>query len=329
MAKRKTANQQAFARQRKRIMAALRREEKKGYNVEPLRQALRAQFDNAPSRITKKTIQSLKNITPSSIRSLTSKVVQDYTPPTVAEEPYIEDYGLPSESTRTYETQSVEQKPIEHPDPTWSYGDEGNLYQNEQYARQLMNAIHDTRKSEPEEKVETDAVEYMQSGSEFILFDKNGEAIDKIYLKDGEYVSARDGDIYGTYNDLNKMLLSDMKPRENDWADLSDYAIDLIYSQTEALNHNTNGIFHQMFDAVRSRIGDSLFFQSLTSTNGYHSAFEHFQKMIHTGASYPQEFTRFGVAVINSLPVTQQERQALEEAFAQIIEAEYGAEIYE
>lgn len=330
MAKRKTANQQAFARQRKRIMAALRREEKKGYNVEPLRQAIRAQFDNAPSRITKKMIQDLKNITPSSIRSLASQVVQDYTLPTVTEVPYIEDYGLPSTPTN-YETKPIETHDIVHPEAPFSGEESYNKYVNDRYAKSLMDAIHNVHKPIEEEtnKEIEGATDYLQSGNEYIIYDKDGNAIDKVVFNNGEYVSTETGTIYGTRGEFEDDVLNRLNEVSSGWADLSDYAIELLYDQTSAINSNTNGVFHQMFDAVRARVGDKAFYDSLTSTNGYRSAFETFSKMAAIGASYPQEFTRFGISVLNALPVTPQERADLEEAFANIIEAEYGAEIHE
>lgn len=308
----------------KRIKAALRREEKKGFDVS----AIRVQLEQTPSRITKKYLETLKEITPAEIRKRSTIVENqsDYSAP--YPEYYEEDYNDYTPTTSTHETTPLQPKEIVHPVPEFGDVEEGNLYQNEHYARQLMNAIHNINRQE-NVPAEPEAKEYSQSGNEYILYDSEGQAVDKIILDNGRYISSETGEIYETRQEFQEKVLNNLSEVQSQWADLTDYAIELLYTQTEAVNANTNGIFHQMFDAVRERVGDKAFYDAITSTNGYRSPFEVFSKAVATGASYPQEFTRFGVAVLNSLPITQEERTELEGAFAAIIEAEYGTEVYD
>lgn len=323
MARRKTANQQAYTRQMKRIKAALRREEKKGFDVS----AIRAQLEQAPTRITKKYLETLKEITPAEIRKR-STIVENQSDYSTPYPEYYEDYDVNTPTTSTYETTPLQPRELEHPQAEFGEEEEGNLYQNERYARQLMNAIHNINRPDDSAN-DNKPVEYLQSGNEFILYDKSGDAVDKISLVNGQYISSETGTIYNTHAEFEQNVLNTLQERQNDWLDISDYAIEMLYTRTEAVNSNTNGVFHKMFDTVRERVGDKVFYTAITASNGLRSAFEVFTKAIAAGASYPQEFTRFGVAVTNTLPITDEERKELQDAFAEIIEAEYGTEVYD
>ena len=342
MAKQKlTKNQLEYKRQMKRIRQALYRERKKGFDVREVANVLLEK----PSRITKSFIDKLRSITPSVIRKK-SQYIQYVPPkgtPLIDRQPYIDkeinevvstDFGDFVERRSLYTGELIEAYPLNYSEYE-RLRDEYDQKYDQQYRERETTSYEEPINETVEQEQQIFAEQptdnkgyYTRSGGEYIIFDENGEAVDKIELVNGEYISVETGEIYGTAEELAEKL-SDTPYESNGWEDLTDYAIEQLYEQTAAISKNTNGVFHNMFDAIRERIGDSAFYDSLMATNGYRSFFETFQRMIHSGGSYPQEFMRFGVSVANTLPVTPEERTQLENAFAEIIEAEYGAEMYE
>lgn len=192
-----------------------------------------------------------------------------------------------------------------------------------------------TQDTTPYEEAVAYTKDYIQGTAKefYTLYDEDGNVVGEIIRVDGNtFVDQTTGEVIGTRNDVNN-IISDLQSygkgseafiSMGGFPDLTDYAIEELYNRTANINSNTGGVFHDMFDAVRERIGDEAFYDSLTATNGFQSAFEVFSKVTASGGSYPQEFVRFGAAITNSLPLSESERADIENAFAQIIEAEYG-----
>ena len=276
MAKKLTANQQEYKKQIKRIKAALSKEEKKGYDVSEIRQ----QIDSAPNRITKKYIESLKDITPKYIR------------------------------THSQFTEIPEQEVQDNNDT--------------QYSAYTVDPYH-------------------KGGKEYTIYDQDGDIVSKIVpvyepvQTDADkrelvgYVDISTGELFESTKAVEQNLQADNLEEQItplvSIPDLTEYAINAIYDQTADLDNAVNNVLHNIFDAVRERTGDQLFYEGLTNGNGFRSAFETLTATLHSGGGYPEAFTKFGAKVIEDLPVTNEEAQELETAFNELIFAAFGADV--
>lgn len=333
MAKKKlTPNQQAYNKQIKRIKAALRREEKKGF----ITNQIRAKLLDKPSRITQKFLETLKSITPKFIRKHSTKW----------EEPI---QKLPTEAPKFKMPTPTDERITE------TTGLEKLLYTDDTTFVETPFGLQPRKQTEPEPvptAQEPEAPEYAsfsedpyhRGGKEFTIYDEDGNVVSKIQPlyetveEGGEekrkligYVDVFTGEKFDGIKEIKEFLNeSDIEERATPLEpipDLTDYAIQSIYSQTEDLDNAVNNVMHNIFDAVRDRIGDQGFYEGMTEGNGFRSAFETLTQTLHSGGGYPEAFTKFGAKVIEDLPVTDAEAQELETAFNEIIFAAFGADV--
>lgn len=308
MAKKLTANQQEYKKQLKRITNALRKEERKGYDVSEIREKL----EEAPSRITKRYLETLKDITPKYIRAH-STFVETPTQPVYTNGNII-DYISPEPVPLTAP-----------PSPAPPEQD----YEYAYYRDEILG----------------------HGGREFYMYNAQGEIVSKIepiyevQNKNREdqrtiitgYIDELTGEVFEDRQAVQDFIKQqDLTKTDRFFTsgnydtsipDLTDYAISQIYEQTTPLDTAAGNIMHPMFDAVRERIGDEGFYKGMTDGNGFRSAFHVFQQTLHSGGGYPEAFTKFGAQVIKDLPVTDEEAQALETAFNEIIFAAYGVDV--
>lgn len=327
MAKRVTANQQEYKRQLKRIKSALTRESKKGYDVS----AIREEITSKPSRITKKYLEKLKSITPSYIRKQSPKIEQEPIKESVT--PTEEIINKPQTNTELKQENAYTNN--EFFGDVYDYsGDD-----TESYSEKIEENISNIEPESDGQKVEipyADAIGYTRQYIEgtakevITLYDDNGDMIAEIArINGGEFIDTATGELFdrnevknitANLNQYNANLFKEANTPIYNTTDLSDYAIEMLYNQTQILSDKTGGVLHKMFDEVREELGDGDFYNMLLESNGFRSAFGELSSMLKSGADYMQAFARFGASIVNAFPLNQQQREAINEAFTELVQ---------
>lgn len=324
MAKKLTPNQQEYKKQIKRIKAAIKREQKKGF----ITTKLEVELLNKPSRITQKFLEALKKITPKFIRNRSQKYIETPVQPVQTEPqrftmpeptPQYTYEPSPTEDTSEYQYDDYDYDYYE-PSPDINDTFESLAKGLEELPKREEPTPNVVEPVDPYEDVTSYSKAYVDGTAKAIytLYDNEGNIVTELIRQDGAtYVDTATGELIRS-KEVAEIIGDLYNAGKTPTYDITDYAIDQLYDQTKYLDKAMGGSMHRMFDTIRERVGAQDFYQSLVESNGYKSAFEELSAMLAAGADYMLAFTKFGASIVNGLPLTDEEKSEIQEVFNEI-----------